>query len=123
IGQLVMGIQPAYGVPWQGDIAAIIVYNVVLSSTDRANIEAFLAGYYGLAVAGGTPVDPRSVGNLQAYWNADDLGGGGRERFLIGRVTAVTKGAYALSGQVQKLLRGYRLDLSGGGGGGAPVID
>jgi hypothetical protein len=57
-----------------GDIAEIIIYNVVLSGTDRANIEKYLGTKYGITVAGGSAVQPDTVTGLMGWWKADSLG-------------------------------------------------
>lgn len=57
-----------------GDLAEILFYNVLLSTTDRANLEKGLGTKYGVTVAGGTAVDPTTVVGLQGWWKADSLG-------------------------------------------------
>jgi hypothetical protein len=56
-----------------GDIAEIIVYSGIVSSTDRANIEKYLGTKYGITVAGGTAADPSTVAGLVGWWKADSL--------------------------------------------------
>jgi hypothetical protein len=56
-----------------GDVAEIILYNVALGSTDRANIEKYLGVKYGITVAGGSAVDPSTVSGLVGWWKADSL--------------------------------------------------
>ena len=45
---LFIGYEPSYGVPFQGDIAEIIVTPQVLSSTDQSKVEGYLAWKYGI---------------------------------------------------------------------------
>jgi hypothetical protein len=70
----VIGCSPTNPAFSDGDIAEIIFYNVALSSIDRANIEKYLGTKYGIAVAGGTAVDPSTVAGLVGWWKSDSLG-------------------------------------------------
>lgn len=54
-----------------GDIAELIIYNIALSGTDRANIEKYLGTKYAITVAGGTSALPNTVANLKGWWKAD----------------------------------------------------
>jgi hypothetical protein len=44
-----------------------------MAAGDRANIEKYLGQKYGIAVAGGTAVDPTSIPGMMAWWKADAL--------------------------------------------------
>ena len=59
------------GTAMSADLAELIIYNVALSATNRANIEKYLGTKYGLTVAGGSAVDPSTVTGLQGWWKTD----------------------------------------------------
>jgi hypothetical protein len=88
-----------------GDIAAVLFYDSLLSSTNRANVEKWLGNKYGITVAGGTAVDPTTIGGLKLYFQADSLGGGvGGVNFLKGKAMPIDQGGYSLTGQPLNLL-------------------
>jgi len=56
-----------------GDVAEIILYDTYLADTIIANLMKGLGVKYGIAVTGGTAVDPSTVTGMRGWWKADSL--------------------------------------------------
>ena len=55
------------GFHWDGDIAEVIIYNRALTSTERSDIERYLATKWGISISA-----PDNIGGLQLWLDAND---------------------------------------------------
>ena len=51
----ILGTYDGTNFPMNGDIAMVIMYNRALTGTEKTNLQAWLASYFGLPAPGGTP--------------------------------------------------------------------